>query len=158
MGVGPFTKSSGGMMVIEPENRAADENPSRRDQDSDVDGDIEEIERGGDSDDGKEGDTKGRDDADGIDSKIEFEDVPHAISSQVVKGKSFLADGYRLGSWSFASDLHGTQMANLICAIDPHCGILVPKVTEGRYGVDAGRLFYGPRRSSGLSRRGLILS
>ncbi|KAI0099044.1 hypothetical protein GGR51DRAFT_576438 [Nemania sp. FL0031] len=68
------------------------------------------------------------------------QEVPHSLSSRVVKGRSFLADEYRLGSWSFASDPHGTQMANLICAIDPHCEILVAKVTEGRFGVDAEHL------------------
>ncbi|KAM0294459.1 hypothetical protein ACHAPM_011198 [Fusarium culmorum] len=68
------------------------------------------------------------------------EDVSQALLSRVIRGQSFLADENRVGSWSFASDPHGTQMASLICAIDPHCEILVAKVTEGRFGVHSERL------------------
>jgi hypothetical protein len=68
------------------------------------------------------------------------EDASQALLLRVIQGQSFLADENRVGSWSFASDPHGTQMASLICAIDPHCEILVAKVTEGRFGIDSERL------------------
>ncbi|KAH6982583.1 hypothetical protein EDB80DRAFT_735975 [Ilyonectria destructans] len=61
-------------------------------------------------------------------------------SHRVVDGKSFLDENYTMGSWSFASDPHGTQMINLICAIDPRCDIYVAKIIEGRYGIAPDRL------------------
>ncbi|KAH8686310.1 peptidase S8/S53 domain-containing protein, partial [Ilyonectria robusta] len=54
---------------------------------------------------------------------------------RIEDGHSFVDDASRLGSWLFASDPHGTQMANLICAIDPHCELYVAKVVEGRQGI-----------------------
>ncbi|KAI8945698.1 hypothetical protein F4801DRAFT_584162 [Xylaria longipes] len=40
---------------------------------------------------------------------------------RVIKGPSFVDENYTMGSRSFSSDPHGTQMMNLICAIDPCC-------------------------------------
>lgn len=60
--------------------------------------------------------------------------------SRIKDGCSFVDDNSRLSSWLFASDPHGTQMANLICAIDPLCDLYVEKVTEGRYGISPGRV------------------
>ncbi|KAI0849800.1 hypothetical protein F5Y00DRAFT_234886 [Daldinia vernicosa] len=60
--------------------------------------------------------------------------------SRVKGGKSFVDEGSRVGPWLFASDPHGTQMANIICAIDPLCELYVAKVTEGRYGVTPSRV------------------
>jgi hypothetical protein len=54
---------------------------------------------------------------------------------RVEDGQSFVDNASRLGSWLFASDPHGTQMANLICAIDPYCKLYVAKVVEGRQGI-----------------------
>jgi len=62
------------------------------------------------------------------------------VSHRVVSGQSFLDETHTMGAWSFASDPHGTQMANLICAIDPRCEIYVAKIIEGRYGIVPKRL------------------
>jgi len=50
-------------------------------------------------------------------------------------GESFVDNDTRLAPWQFASHPHGTQIANIIGAIDPHCRIYVAKVTEGRHGI-----------------------
>lgn len=55
--------------------------------------------------------------------------------SRIKEGVSFVAYDDRVSPWMFASDPHGTQMANLICAIDPGCEIYVAKVTERRHGI-----------------------
>ncbi|KAK1254166.1 hypothetical protein MKX08_008161 [Trichoderma sp. CBMAI-0020] len=60
--------------------------------------------------------------------------------SRIKDGCSFVDDNSRLSSWLFASHPHGTQMANLICAIDPLYDLYVAKVTEGRYGISPGRV------------------
>ncbi|KAL6894696.1 peptidase S8/S53 domain-containing protein [Trichoderma evansii] len=60
--------------------------------------------------------------------------------SRIKDGCSFVDDNSRLSSWLFASNPHGTQMANLICAIDPWCDLYVAKVTEGRYGISPERV------------------
>lgn len=54
---------------------------------------------------------------------------------RIAEGESFIDDTTRLPPWQFASDPHGTQIANVISAIDPHCEIYVAKVTEGRHGI-----------------------
>ncbi|KAF7557998.1 hypothetical protein G7Z17_g284 [Cylindrodendrum hubeiense] len=54
---------------------------------------------------------------------------------RIKEGHSFVDNASRLPSWLFASDPHGTQMANLICAIDPHCELYVAKIVEGRQGI-----------------------
>ena len=54
---------------------------------------------------------------------------------RIKEGQSFVDNASRLGSWLFASDPHGTQMANLICAIDPYCELYVAKIVEGRQGI-----------------------
>lgn len=60
--------------------------------------------------------------------------------SRIKKGRSFVDDESRVSSWLFASDPHGTQMANLICAIDPCCDLYVAKVAEGRSGIIPARV------------------
>jgi len=60
--------------------------------------------------------------------------------SRISEGKSFVDDDYQLSPWLFASDPHGTQMANLICAIDPGCQLYVAQVTDGRYGITPHRV------------------
>lgn len=55
--------------------------------------------------------------------------------SRIKEGRSFVEEDSKFSSWLFASNPHGTQMANLICAIDPWCDLYVAKVTEGRYGI-----------------------
>ncbi|KAI0593784.1 hypothetical protein F4775DRAFT_596851 [Biscogniauxia sp. FL1348] len=60
--------------------------------------------------------------------------------SRIEQGRSFVDDDFQLSPWLFASDPHGTQMANLICAIDPACRLYVAKVTDGRYGITPHRV------------------
>ena len=60
--------------------------------------------------------------------------------SRIEDGRSFVDDDFRVSPWLFASDPHGTQMANLICAIDPLCQLYVAKVTDGRYGITPQRV------------------
>ncbi|KAL7956926.1 hypothetical protein V8C34DRAFT_195669 [Trichoderma compactum] len=55
--------------------------------------------------------------------------------SRIKGGQSFVEESSRVSPWLFASNPHGTQMANLICAIDPWCDLYVAKVTEGRAGI-----------------------
>ncbi|KAL7961290.1 hypothetical protein V8C34DRAFT_274322 [Trichoderma compactum] len=60
--------------------------------------------------------------------------------SRIKAGRSFVDDNVRVSPWLFASDPHGTQMANLICAVDPWCDLYVAKVTEGRSGIKPARV------------------
>ncbi|UKZ78892.1 hypothetical protein TrVFT333_006638 [Trichoderma virens FT-333] len=57
------------------------------------------------------------------------------LGDRIRGGRSFADDDFQLSPWMFASDPHGTQMANLICAIDPTCELYVAKVTDGRFGI-----------------------
>jgi hypothetical protein len=52
------------------------------------------------------------------------------IASQIVDGKSFVYEGSLVSPWWHASVPHGTQMASLICAIDPCCQLFVAKVGD----------------------------
>jgi hypothetical protein len=54
---------------------------------------------------------------------------------RIAEGESFIDNTTRLPPWQFSSDPHGTQIANVISAIDPHCEIYVAKITEGRHGI-----------------------
>ncbi|KAJ0119897.1 Peptidase S8/S53 [Diaporthe amygdali] len=61
--------------------------------------------------------------------------------SRIKEGKSFVDDDSRVSPWLFASDAHGTQMANLICSIDPACELYVAKVTDGNnFGISPERV------------------
>jgi len=61
--------------------------------------------------------------------------------SRIKEGKSFVDDDYRVSPWLFASDPHGTQMANLICSLDPACELYVAKVTDGNnFGISPERV------------------
>lgn len=60
--------------------------------------------------------------------------------SRIKAGRSFVDDGFRFSPWLFASDPHGTQMANVICAIDPLCELYVAQVTDGRSGITPSRV------------------
>ncbi|KAJ3577481.1 hypothetical protein NPX13_g3087 [Xylaria arbuscula] len=59
---------------------------------------------------------------------------------RVVNGQSFVDEDSTMMPWSFASDPHGTQMMNLICAIDPCCEIFVAKVVVGKQGIISERV------------------
>ncbi|KAL7792820.1 hypothetical protein V8C43DRAFT_315334 [Trichoderma afarasin] len=60
--------------------------------------------------------------------------------SRIKGGQSFVEDNFRVSPWLFASNPHGTQMANLICAIDPWCDLYVAKVTDGQAGIMPARV------------------
>ncbi|OTA07300.1 hypothetical protein A9Z42_0081950 [Trichoderma parareesei] len=62
------------------------------------------------------------------------------LSSRIKKGRSFVDEGSKLYPWHLASDPHGTQMANLICAMDPFCELYVARVAEGKYGITPDRV------------------
>ncbi|KAI0465847.1 hypothetical protein F4859DRAFT_499445 [Xylaria cf. heliscus] len=63
-----------------------------------------------------------------------------SVSSRVKGGRSFVDESYKQSPWHLASNPHGTQMANLICAIDPLCELYVAKVHDGQYGMTPGRV------------------
>ncbi|KAI0096962.1 hypothetical protein GGR51DRAFT_542140 [Nemania sp. FL0031] len=66
---------------------------------------------------------------------------PGTLWSRIKEGKSFVDDDHHVSPWLFASDPHGTQMANLICAIDPACELYVAKVTDGNnFGISPERV------------------
>ncbi|EHK43357.1 hypothetical protein TRIATDRAFT_149048 [Trichoderma atroviride IMI 206040] len=65
---------------------------------------------------------------------------PKTLWSRIQNGRSFVDDESSLSPWLFASDPHGTQMANMICAIDPCCDLYVAKVAEGRSGIIPARV------------------
>ena len=55
------------------------------------------------------------------------------LAKQVVDGKSFVNTGNDEEQvWWHSSEPHGTQMARLICSIDPRCAVYVAKVAETR--------------------------
>lgn len=58
---------------------------------------------------------------------------------RICDGTSFVRETDRLSPWYLASNPHGTQMANLLCAIDPLCQLFVAKIADGRYGYSASR-------------------
>lgn len=60
--------------------------------------------------------------------------------SRIKAGRSFVDDGLRFSPWLLASEPHGTQMANIICAIDPWCELYVAQVTDGRSGITPSRV------------------
>lgn len=62
-----------------------------------------------------------------------------SLWSRIKEGRSFVYDGPKVSPWLFASDSHGTQMANLICAMDPFCELYVARVAEGKYGISPDR-------------------
>ena len=56
---------------------------------------------------------------------------------RIKAGRSFVDSKSKFSPWQFPSDPYGTQMANLICAIDPLCQILVARVAEDAFGIKA---------------------
>ena len=55
-----------------------------------------------------------------------------SIRDRISGGHSFVHNGDDESSWWHALDPHGTQMASLICAIDPRCKIHVAKVGDSK--------------------------
>ncbi|KAF2497767.1 subtilisin-like protein [Lophium mytilinum] len=64
----------------------------------------------------------------------------NSLWSRIVDGRSFVDGDSKLSPWLFASNPHGTQMANLICAIDPYCELYVARVAEDAMGITAKRV------------------
>ncbi|RFU78593.1 peptidase s8 s53, subtilisin kexin sedolisin [Trichoderma arundinaceum] len=62
------------------------------------------------------------------------------LFSRIKEGQSFVDDGNRVSQWFLASDPHGTQMARLICSIDPCCDLYVARVSKGRSGIIPARV------------------
>ncbi|KAI0423857.1 hypothetical protein F5Y09DRAFT_326191 [Xylaria sp. FL1042] len=75
----------------------------------------------------------------GEDKKDNKEDR-RSLWPRIREGRSFVDENSRLSPWLFASDPHGTQMANLICAIDPCCEIYVARVGEDLFGITPARV------------------
>ena len=66
-------------------------------------------------------------------SQIEHAEVSEDAKSRIRAGNSFVhEEGGKMSPWYLQSQSHGTQMANLICAIDPFCELYVAKVGDER--------------------------
>lgn len=77
------------------------------------------------------------DDSDTPDNQRNDSKSSQTLWARIKQGRSFVDDDFQVSPWLFASDPHGTQMANLIGAIDPVCELYVAKVTEGRsFGIN----------------------
>jgi hypothetical protein len=63
-----------------------------------------------------------------------------SLWSRIKAGRSFVEGESTISPWLFASNPHGTQMANMICAIDPFCEIYIARVAEDAYGVTPKRV------------------
>lgn len=63
-----------------------------------------------------------------------------ALLQCIKEGRSFVDGNSRLSPWLFASNPHGTQMANLLCAIDPFCELYVGRVAEEGTGITSKRV------------------
>ncbi|OAA56717.1 Peptidase S8/S53, subtilisin/kexin/sedolisin [Niveomyces insectorum RCEF 264] len=62
-----------------------------------------------------------------------------SLWARVCEGRSFVHEQDRVSPWYLASNPHGTQMANLVCAIDPLCQLFVAKIADNHYGYSAAR-------------------
>ncbi|KAE9566636.1 hypothetical protein CGMCC3_g17204 [Colletotrichum fructicola] len=61
------------------------------------------------------------------------------VESTSIKLKAPMKEQDRVSPWYLASNPHGTQMANLVCAIDPLCQLFVAKIADSHYGYSAAR-------------------
>lgn len=57
------------------------------------------------------------------------------MADRIVRGVSFVEEDGKESPWYFPLDPHGTQMANLICAIDPRCELFVARIAGRRSGI-----------------------
>ncbi|PTB38219.1 hypothetical protein M441DRAFT_71677 [Trichoderma asperellum CBS 433.97] len=80
---------------------------------------------------------RARQNKDGVEDNASIRS-PGSLWSSIKAGRSFVDDGSKVYPWLFASDPHGTQMANL-CAMDPFCELYVARVAEGKYGITPDR-------------------
>ncbi|KAM3562177.1 hypothetical protein MY1884_001991 [Beauveria asiatica] len=74
-------------------------------------------------------------DAMGGGSNNAHDDHDKGLWSRIKAGRSFVDSSSKFCPWQFPSDPHGTQMANLICALDPTCEIYVARVAEDAFGI-----------------------
>jgi hypothetical protein len=75
------------------------------------------------------------------------------IANQIIEGKSFVYDGSYESPWWHASIPHGTQMASLICAIDPCCELYIAKVGDiTSPNVDLGNVPVTPEKVAEVSQ------
>ena len=65
--------------------------------------------------------------------------TPDNLWARICDGKSFVHERDRVSPWYLASNPHGTQMVNLVCAIDPLCQLFVAKIADSHYGYSAAR-------------------
>ncbi|KAF2678077.1 subtilisin-like protein [Lentithecium fluviatile CBS 122367] len=72
--------------------------------------------------------------------EAEHSDGSKSLWTRIEEGRSFVDGDSRLSPWLFASNPHGTQMANLICAIDPYCQLFVARVAEDTMGITSKRV------------------
>ncbi|KAK8146546.1 hypothetical protein G3M48_002972 [Beauveria asiatica] len=63
------------------------------------------------------------------------DDHDKGLWSRFKAERSFVDRNSKFCPWQFPSDPHGTQMANLICALDPTCEIYVARVAEDAFGI-----------------------
>ncbi|KAH6951191.1 hypothetical protein BKA56DRAFT_535586 [Ilyonectria sp. MPI-CAGE-AT-0026] len=88
---------------------------------------------------GHGGATNRRDGSDPGGAAKEAEDS-RSLWKRIKEGRSFVDADSKHSPWYFASNAHGTQMANLICAIDPFCEIYVARVAEDAFGITPKRV------------------
>ncbi|KAM0502201.1 hypothetical protein ACHAP8_003737 [Fusarium lateritium] len=67
-------------------------------------------------------------------------DITSSLFSRIKDGCSFVEGRSSHSPWHLACHPHGTQMANIICAIDPLCDIYVARVAEDAFGITAKRV------------------
>ncbi|KAM3440685.1 hypothetical protein NHJ13734_003214 [Beauveria thailandica] len=72
----------------------------------------------------------------GSGSNNAHDDHDKGLWSRIKAGRSFVDSSSKFCPWQFPSDPHGTQMANLICALDPTCEIYVARVAEDAFGIN----------------------
>ncbi|KAF4460275.1 hypothetical protein FALBO_12951 [Fusarium albosuccineum] len=75
-----------------------------------------------------------------LDSTAEDAEDSRSLWKRIKEGRSFVDANSKHSPWYFASNAHGTQMANLICAIDPFCEIYVARVAEDAFGITPKRV------------------
>lgn len=71
--------------------------------------------------------------------QVSLEDS-NSLSNRIKAGRSFVAGGSSHSPWHLACNPHGTQMANLICAMDPLCEIYIARVAEDAVGITPERV------------------
>ena len=71
----------------------------------------------------------------GGDAQANKDSGERVMTDQIIRRVSFVEEDGRESPWYFPLDPHGTQMANLICAIDPRCELYVVRIAERRSSI-----------------------